>query len=463
MFMQKSSKIAYCFLVSNEARDFYLLAPIIYYLEKFENYSVTFEFIWDAHKIRNKRPDLVILPNSRGHLLYYQVAKYCVENNILVFNHDSEGNFNSEVDYDFWAFNADRKNLCPIQFTWNQRVKNFLIQKYQLNTEVIHVSGAPGFDKYAYLQPIDRESLLKKHGYGNFKKVVGYAGWAFGKLYNQELNDVLSNINKPGENGKIWLEEQRDIVENALREAIETYPDVLFILKKHPRENFESDYRDSRNEMNRLANYPNVFYLKDEIEIQDLIQISDLWMAFESTSIMEAWLLNIPTLIINGDANFDRVDLHTGSLHATNSREVLKAFEELYTNNNISYFNGPEIVTRRNAIFSNSIGFADGLNHLRCMQVFKPFLKNDSIKKKPNINWKFLRLYWLLHLGKYFYIPSIFKKLPKLKKTVWVFENYRLDKINKQKKEVYKDLDLFYSKHDLASKIKNGSIWSELD
>jgi len=103
------------------------------------------------------------------------------------------------------------------------------------------------------------------------------------------------------------------------------------------------------------------------------------------------------------------------------------------------------------------------LNHLRCMQVFKPFLRVDSIKKTPDINWKFLRLYWLLHLGKHFYIPSIFKKLPKLKKTVWVFENYRLDKINKQKKEVYEDLDLFYSKHNLASKIKNGSIWSELD
>ncbi|MEN9997726.1 MAG: hypothetical protein RI922_716 [Bacteroidota bacterium] len=461
--MKLNKKIAYCFLVSNEARDFYLLAPIIYYLENFENYSVSFEFIWDAHKIRKKRPDLVILPNSRGHLLYYQVAKYCVENEILVFNHDSEGNFNSKIDYDFWAYNADRKNLCPIQFTWNQRIKDYLINKYQLSESIVKVSGAPGFDKYAYLKPIDREALLKKHGYSSFKKVVGYAGWAFGKLYNPEINDVLSNINKPGDTGKKWLEEQRDIVENALKAAIEKYSDVLFILKKHPRENFESDYRDSRNEMNQLANYPNVFYLKDEIEIQDLIQISDLWMAFESTSIMEAWLLNIPTLIINGDASFNRVDLHTGSLHATNSEEVLKAFDELYSNNNIAYFNGPEVVKKRNAIFSNSIGFADGLNHLRSMQAFKPYLADDSVKNRPSINWKFFRLYWLLHVGKYFYVPSIFKMLPKLKKTVWVFENYSLEKIKKQKREVYKDLDLFYAKQNLPSKIKNGSIWGELE
>lgn len=461
--MKQPQKIAYCFLVSNEARDFYLLAPIIYYLEKFENYSVSFEFIWDAHKIRKKRPDLVILPNSRGHLLYYQVAKYCVENDILVFNHDSEGNFNSEIDYDFWAYNADRTNLCPIQFTWNQRIKDFLIRKYDIDESIIKVSGAPGFDKYAYLKPIDREQLLSKYGFGHFKKVVGYAGWAFGKVYNQELNDVLSNINKPGEVGKKWLEDQRDIVENTLKAAIETYPDVLFILKKHPRENFESDYRDSRNEMNRLAHYPNVFYLKDEIEIQDLIQISDLWMAFESTSIMEAWLLNIPTLIINGDANFDRVDLHTGSLHATNTEEVLSAFEELYGKNNLAYFNDNEVVNKRNSIFLNSIGYADGFNHLRCINYFRKYLADKSSNKKPSINFKFFRLYIFLHIGKYFYVPNLFKRLPKFKKTVWVFENYSLDKIRNQKKDVYRDLDSFYSKHNLDSKIINGSIWGELE
>jgi hypothetical protein len=68
-----------------------------------------------------------------------------------------------------------------------------------------------------------------------------------------------------------------------------------------------------------------------------------------------------------------------------------------------------------------------------------------------------------LHVGKYFYIPKLFKRLPKLKKTVWVFENYSLDKIKNQKKDVYRDLDSFYSKHNLDSKIINGSIWDELE
>lgn len=455
-------KRGYCYLVSNEARDFYLLAPIIYYLEKFENFTISFEFIWDAHKIRKSRPDLVILPNVRGHLLYYQVGKYCFENDILVFSHDSEGNFNTEIDYDFWAYNADKNNFCPVQFTWNQRVKNFLVRKYNILESSIAVTGAPGFDKYSYLSPIDRKELLSKWGYGNFDKVVGYAGWAFGKLYNQELTDILDNINKPGEIGVKWLEEQRDIVETALKTAIEAHPDVLFILKKHPRENFESDYRDSRNEMNRLSIYPNVFYLKDEVEIQDLIQISDLWMAFESTSIMEAWLMKVPTLVINGDSDFERVDLHLGSVKVRNSAELLTALNELYVHNNLAYFNDSKVVDKRKAIFANSIGFADGMNHLRCMNYFRAYLVDETPKYKPKFNLKFFRLYAFLHIGKYFYMPRLFKRLPKFKKTIWVYENYKMDKINKQKPEIYSELDSFYLKQNLTEKINTGELWKDL-
>jgi hypothetical protein len=97
------------------------------------------------------------------------------------------------------------------------------------------------------------------------------------------------------------------------------------------------------------------------------------------------------------------------------------------------------------------------------MNYFREFLPTKEPKKKPSLNIKFLRLFILLHVGKHFYLPNLFKSLPKLKKTVWVFENYTLQKIKTQKKDIYKDLDSFYSKHDLDSKIKNGSIWEELE
>jgi surface carbohydrate biosynthesis protein len=432
-------------------------------LEKFENFEVQFEFVWNAHKIYKNKPDLVIVPNSRGNLLYKKIAQYSFENNILVFSHDSEGNFNTEFSYDFLGYNQEGTLYCPIQYTWNQRVKDFLIEKYNFPENKIYVSGAPGFDKYKFLPLKDKNSILKKYNLSHFTKIAGYAGWAFGKLYNEELNDVLNIILKPGEEGKKWLENQRDIVEECLRKAIEQFPDVLFILKKHPRENFESDYRDSRNEMNQLIKYDNVLYLKDEEEIQDLIEISDIWLAFESTSIMEAWLLGKPTLIINSDCDFKRAEIYKGSAIVQNPNELIDALSKLFIENDLAYFNNDNFLNIRKEIIEDSIGFSDGLNHLRIGKSFKCFInKQHKSNTKITLNFKFLRLYLLLHIGKIFYFPWLFKRLPKFKKTVWVFENYSLAKIKESKKNIYPYLDTFYKEYNLNEKIENNEIWDEL-
>lgn len=462
MKYQQKNKTAFCFLVSNEMRDFYLLLPFIYYLERYENFTVRFEFVWDAHKIRKAQPDLVIVPNSRGQLLYFEIAKYCFDNGILVFNHDSEGNFNTDINYDYWAYNREKKNYCPILFTYNQKVKDLIKAKYQINEKTIVISGAPGFDKYSYVPQINRFDILHKYHKTNYKHVVGYAGWAFGKIHNPEINDVLSTIDKPGEAGLKWLKAQRDQVEECLKAAIENHPEILFILKKHPRENFESDLRDSPNEMNSLLNYSNVLYLKDEEEIQDLIQISDLWMAFESTSIMEAWLLKKPTLMINPDPDFKRVNLHKGSVSVKNKNEMLHAFNEFFHLKNSLFFDPENIIKSRDQILEDAIGFSDGLNHLRCVKAMKPYL--DAIQKRsflPKINYRFLRLYYLLHIGKYIYIPLLFKNFPKLKKTVWIFENYELHKVKEAKQNNYVFLDKFYSEKGIDTKIKTGEIWTK--
>jgi|TARA_B110000285_G_C15142505_1_gene631925 surface carbohydrate biosynthesis protein len=459
----QNKKIAYCFLVSNEPRDAYILLPYIYYLEKFENFHVQIEFIWDAHIIRKKRPDLVILPNIRGHNLNYEVAKYCSDNEILVYASDSEGNFNSEIDYNFWGYNITKELICPIQFTWNNRIKNYLNSVHNIAEKDIVVSGAPGFDKYQYLTYKSREDIISKYNLNHFNKVVGYAGWAFGKIYNKELSDVLTILEKNHDEGVAWLTEQRDIVESCLKTAIESNPDTLFILKKHPRENFESDGKDSRNEMNQLVKYPNVLYLKDEEEIQNLIAISDLWIAFESTSIMEAWLLGIPTLMINDDSNFTRSKIHEGSIVARNEAETSTAIKELFDKKNKNYFFPEDVVQRRNEIFDDSIGFTDGLNHLRCAKAFSPFIASAETKAtQATFQPKFFRLYYLLHIGKYFYIPWLFKRLPKFKKTVWVFENYSLKRVKEIQGEINQNLDHFYASNDLNKKINTGEIWNKL-
>ncbi len=461
--MKSNRKKAHCYLVSNEGRDFYLLIGVIYYLERYVNFDVQFEFVWDAHKIKREQPDLVILPNTRGSQLYFEIGKYCHENNILVYANESEGNFNTTIAFDYWAYNKDLKSFCPIVYSWNERVAEFLEASANVPKDQLRITGAAGVDKYRFSKKSDRNQLLAKYGKERFQSVVGYAGWAFGKIENKELDDVLSNIGMSGETGKKWMIEKRDWTEEALRKSIEAFPDTLFIFKKHPRENFESDYRDSRNEMNRIAHYENVLYLKDQEDIQDLIQISDIWMAFESTSIMEAWLFDVPTLIINPVKNFSRVGMFVGSLQIHKHEDLLAVLNDVLVEKNWGKINAPEIVKQRLKTLKDAFGFVDGLNHIRCALAFLPFIKEqERTTKKIRLNKRFLRFYLLLHIGKYFYWPALFKRTPKLKKTVWIFENYRLTKVNALKKVVFDELDSFYAVHDIDKKLEQTDFVEKL-
>ncbi|TSJ41988.1 BFO_1060 family glycosyltransferase [Fluviicola chungangensis] len=452
--MKSPNKKAYCFLVSSEGRDFHILIGFIYYLERFLNYDVEFQFVWDAHKIKTSPPDLVILPNARGNDLYFEIAQYCKENDILVYANESEGNFNPDTDYNYWGYNTTKTPICPVLYCWNYRIRNYLIESVGIDESLIKVAGAPGIDKYHYTSKLDRGLFLKKHHKSKYKKVVGYAGWAFGKLENKEIDHVLTYLEMEETSGKKWIAEKRDWAEEALRSCIEKFPDVLFILKKHPRENFESDYRDSRNEMNRLTHYDNVLYLCNEESIESLIQVSDIWMAFESTSIMEAWLMRTPTVIINPIPNFSKVKLYEGSLQVHDIPHLLTVMTDALEKNVFDQMNQPEILVQRQKTLENAFGFTDGYNHLRCIYYFLPYLeKNKRTTKKIPLNKRFFRQYLLMHMGKFFYNKSIFARLPKFKKTIWIFENRCLDGVKAQKLTTFKDLDEFYKKNGLNEKL----------
>lgn len=452
--MKSPNKKAYCFLVSNEGRDFHILIGFIYYLERFLNYEVEFQFVWDAHKIRISPPDLVILPNARGNDLYVEIARYCKENDILIYANESEGNFNPDPSYYYWGYNTTEAPISPVLYCWNNRIRNYLVETLGIDASVIKVAGAPGVDKYHYTPKLNRDLFLDKYKKSTYKKVVGYAGWAFGKLENKEINDVLSYLEMEEEAGKKWIAEKRDWVEDALKACIEKFPDVLFILKKHPRENFESDYRDSRNEMNRLTHYENVLYLCNEESIESLIQLSDIWMAFESTSIMEAWLMKTPTIIINPIPDFSKVKLYEGSLQVHDIPHLLAVMADALEKNVFDQMNQPEILIQRQKTLDYAFGFTDGYNHLRCVYYFLPYLENNKRPtKKPALNARFFRQYLLLHIGKFFYIKSLFARLPKFKKTIWIFENYRLTQVKEQKITTFKHLDEFYEKSGLNEKL----------
>jgi surface carbohydrate biosynthesis protein len=445
---------ALCFIDDQQGRDVELLLPLVYHAERYLGCKIEFRFVWDIFALYLLQPDLVILPNTTGSRWNFEIAKYAAEQNITVFTLISEGNYRINGSFDFWGFNTDHKFYQEFICFWSERTLSFFQKQLPEFADKMVLTGATGFDRYKIYSFLSKETFLKKKGLANYKKVIGYAGWVFGKLYSEmgrmELKYFLKD--KP-DSWKEWTEMQRKEVETILGRLIETNSDTLFILKVHPNETHPHITKESLNEMSRLKRYPNVLFIKNEEPIHNLISVSDIWIGFETTTAIEAWMLNKETLLINPDPFFNRDETHKGSLIATNYETLQAYIDEYYATGRINDFHSPEMTRIRKTIISESIGFDDGLNHLRAASYLQKALRISEGKQKKRVFRLicFLRSF-KLYAGSLFYNRWLFLHLPKFKKTVWAFDRWRLKNIPVLKANYYPYLDQFYNQHHLPDK-----------
>lgn len=455
-----------CFVPENKGRDVEIVIPLAFFCERYLNCDVEFVFIWDIYAIRRKQPDLVLLPNARGHNLLYEISKYAYQNKIPVFAQDSEGDWRVHAKtYDHWSYNTDKFFYQRWVCAWSDRTMEYLKNLAPKQTEKLVRVGAVQFDRYKIFQFQNKKDFFKKHGLKEYDKIIGYAGWGFGKMYGKHKDIAFRHI-FPGDQEKrfAWLEKQRSLVRDVLRSTIEAHPDKLFIFKRHPKESFESDHSEGPNEMNELLDYDNVIYLKNEEKIHDLVAISDIWLGFETSTALESWMLNKATILINPDQNFDRNELYQGSLIVKTYKELAPYLKEFFKSGEINDFNSLE--NKRKELVSRSIGYDDGMNHIRTGIFIKKTI--DEIKnlriptRKARLNLRHLRLFLLMHLGKPFFNRNIFLRLPKFQKTVYVFETMDLPLISETRKEYYRYLEEFHQKHHIPELFNKGELEKRL-
>ena len=459
MDQYKNSKLkVFCFLDKALGRDTEILLPVIYGLEKATDCVIKVLFLWDIFRIKLESPDLIILPNAKGHHMYFEIAKYAHSCGIKVFALESEGNFRTDGSFPYWGYNQDKIFYQEYVTCWSERSLKFIksIAPEAQKSKVV-LTGATGFDRYVICKFLSKNDFLKKYNKQQFKKIVGYAGWGFGKIHSDHKDVALNHI-FPDDREKrfAWVEKNRRFVRDILKQAIEDHPDILFVFKRHPKEAFESDLSEGPNEMNELLGYENVLYFWHEEQIHDLINISDFWLGFETTTSLEAWLLNKQTILINDDTDFPRNNLHIGSPKISTYKELKTVVNEYYSNASISIFQQEQLEENRAFLVGDTIGFDDGKNHLRVLYYLLKTVDSMKLREdKPKLNLRHLRLYLLMHLGKYFYNKSIFKKLPYFKKTIYVFESMNLPGFNARRKEYMRDLDEFYKNEHIDKKLKN--------
>ncbi|NOZ33893.1 MAG: hypothetical protein GXO80_01165 [Chlorobi bacterium] len=447
-----------CFFDNDKGRDFEILMPVLYYAEKYLNAVTENAFIFDIDKIRRAKPDLVILANTIGSENHHLIAKYASENGIKVFALISEGNFRTNGTFNYWGYNTDKIIYQEYVCLWSQRTKDFLLKELPRYADKMVLTGATGFDRYKIYKFETKESFLKRYNLEKFKKVIGYAGWAFGKLHNSSGLTEIRNTHKENAEARIkWMHEQQTLIEDILRKAIENNPDTLFILKRHPNEIHPHLTQRDNNEMINLEQYPNVLYLRNEEAVHTLISVSDIWTAFESTTTIEAWMMkDIPTIFINPDVNFVRDINYKGTVIVKSYYEFQAKINEFYSTGQISEMFEQNKIEARKQIIKDVIGFGDGFNHIRAGYYLNQTVKKikPGQKHKIKINYLYFFRYLLLKTGSIFYIKSLFLKLPKFKKTVWLFDRFKLKNIEFVKNKYFSYLDDFHKENNIYEFMK---------
>ncbi len=360
-------------------RDLHIVSPVLTYLKK--RFSVTYQTVSifnGYYYILKHKPKMIIISNFQGAGINNEIVKTAFLSGIKIVTLISEGNVKEEeLEQFLWGWNRDKNFYVDKMLVWSKRSENIFLSRYPDLESQLSTTGATGFDRYKLL------TFMPKHDFLNvnqlkFKKIIGIAAWGFDHMFGDYFK----------KNEKHYLDvfgqEQIDIHRNDLvklqiiyKKLIEQNKDILFILRYHPGTiDFE------KNEFYCLGHFNNVFisnqYKNNSYQISDLINISDLWIGYETTTALEAWLLRKQTFLINPTrSDFIRENVHKGSPIVKTTEEAQKLIDEFYSNCTIRTFE--VLKERRRKIIKDTIEYDDGKNYIRASEeIIKIFNKPDK-------------------------------------------------------------------------------------
>ncbi len=367
-------------------RDLHIVTPVLLYLRKKYHITFTTKSIFNGYYyILKYRPKMLLISNFSGDKINHEIVRFAYRCGIKVVSFISEGNVKKEaVDQFLWGWNSDKKLFVDKIFLWSERSKKLFYSAYPEYEEKFYVTGATGFDRYKLLKFKTKETFLQENNL-KYKKIVGIAGWGFDHFfgsYYQQYQAVYLEIY--GEKQIQMHRHDLYLLQKIYSQLIQENPDILFILRYHPG---TIDFQKS--EFYGLEHYDNVFIsnttVNSDYQISDLINISDLWIGYETTTALEAWLLNKTTFLINpSGSDFIRENIYKGSPVVQSAQEAQNLIDTFFQEGKLELFD--TYLHNREKIVNDVIGFGDGKNYQRAGEMIASLLKEAVHKKCINIS-----------------------------------------------------------------------------
>lgn len=371
----------------NLDRDRHIITPVYEYLKKKYGVSVI------SCNLNNRffsllryRPKLLLLSNAHGQAETIEIMKIARASKIKVVTLVTEGNFHEENLHGYlWGWNHEKILNQDAFIFWNEKSKEITLKHHPELKDKIFVSGATGFDRFSLLKFRDKGGFLKEYNLTGYKGVIGIAG--FGVFDHLERIDYLKEMQPAITDEQIQM--HKSDLEN-LREIylhlIQSNPDILFIVRHHPQ---ITD--TSKTEFTQVEHLPNVIvsnnYKTSEYglnNITDVISVCDLWLGYESTTVVEAWMLKKPTILVNPTTdNFTRENHSSACPKVKTVAQLNEVIKEYYLTGRIGIFEA--LNDRRKAVIRDIIGYADGKNHQRAAGIIMKFLENQRRPSRLDI------------------------------------------------------------------------------
>lgn len=320
--------------------------------------------VWDGlQAIHEARPKLLFITNTVGAVENLELMRYAKRRNMLGGSLVSEGNLQGDVAYQsemLWGWNKEKQLHEEINMQWSEFSRDSTLALHPELTGRVKVSGGVGFDSYK-ITTVEhvKESILSKYQKAGYKKVVGVGCWDFGFFYPEDTRFKVFDSLYEDAQKKRFIKDSFAF-DDVLAQLASANEDTLFLLKQHP----GVQLGHMASGITKTAQLKNVLVLTTEEPILACIQASDIWIVYESTTAMEAWLLGKPTCLLNPSGrDFPRDKLNEGSPAFDSTDQLQRVIDALYSGSEIAEFT--ERTEKRRQLIKGVIQWDDGLNHVR--------------------------------------------------------------------------------------------------
>lgn len=365
-------------LVNWKNRDLRGLVHLKILLEKKFGHKVKLVNHRDSiYKIITFCPHIVIFPQIAAEKDKSLIAK---RQGALVGVINSEGAV-SEIGIQsvFSLYTEEVVRLTDFQIVWGGKFRNLLLDHTTMQEQKIHVCGSPRFDIYRnpLKKILDNSVDMKKElSLPRDTKIVLFCT---NFILMDRDKDALE-VSKTQSKGNIdrAIEIQRILfkkIMSCIYKIVNERKDITLIIKAHPLELI-----DKYNEFRTLENFSRIVILKD-FDISFLVNICDIFLHYNSTTVTEAWFCNKPTITLNFEKEYEKYLTYTkdGTDIVNNCREL---------DNMISYYLSCDkinknILKNREKYINDWYYQVDGKSTERAAEVIDSYAKlcNKRIKK----------------------------------------------------------------------------------